>query len=74
MVADGIRLDCGDAEQRDARQGRHQLRADVGVGQEQSKYYFIERDPVAIGGPTNFNPFTNTEKAPRRCGPTRRRR
>ena len=25
-----------------------------------SKYYFMERDPVGIGGPTNFNPFVNT--------------
>ena len=24
------------------------------------KYYLAERDPVGIGGPTNFNPFTNT--------------
>ena len=24
------------------------------------KYYFAERDPVGVGGPTNFNPFTNT--------------
>jgi hypothetical protein len=24
------------------------------------RYYFAERDPVGIGGPTNFNPFTNT--------------
>ena len=24
------------------------------------KYYLSERDPVALGGPTNFNPFTNT--------------
>jgi hypothetical protein len=25
-----------------------------------TKYYFAERDPVGIGGPTNFNPFNNT--------------
>ena len=24
------------------------------------KYYLAERDPVGIGGPTNFNPFINT--------------
>ncbi len=27
------------------------------------KYYFSEHDPVGIGGPTNFNPFTNTQNS-----------
>ena len=35
------------------------------------KYYFAERDPVGIGGPTNFNPFTNTadSAANLKCAP-----
>jgi hypothetical protein len=30
------------------------------AARDRVKYYFAERDPVAIGGPTNFNPFVNT--------------
>ncbi len=33
------------------------------AAKNRSKYYFMERDPVAVGGPTNFNPFTNTENS-----------
>ena len=28
-----------------------------------SRYYLMERDPVGIGGPTNFNPFTNADNS-----------
>ena len=32
----------------------------LAAAKNRSKYYLMERDPVGIGGPTNFNPFTNT--------------
>ena len=38
------------------------------------KYYFAERDPVAIGGPTNFNPFINTANSANGAARATRRR
>ena len=33
------------------------------AAKNRSKYYFMERDPVGIGGATNFNPFTNADNS-----------
>ena len=35
----------------------------LAAAKNRSKYYFMERDPVGVGGPTSFNPFTNTDNA-----------
>ena len=61
--AAGIRLTCGNAEQREIGQGGINFAPMLAAARNRSKYYFMERDPVAVGGPTNFNPFTNTENA-----------
>ena len=61
--AAGIRLNCGNAEQREIGQGGINFAPMIAAAKNRSKYYFMERDPVAVGGPTNFNPFTNTENS-----------
>ena len=61
--AAGIRLTCGNAEQREIGKGGIDFAPMLAAAKNRSKYYFMERDPVAIGGPTNFNPFTNTDNA-----------
>ena len=63
MDAAGIRLNCGNAEQREIGKGGINFVPMLAAAKNRSKYYFMERDPVAVGGPTNFNPFTNTENA-----------
>jgi sugar phosphate isomerase/epimerase len=60
MAADGIRPNCGNPEQRTLGQGAIDFAPMLASAKNKTKYYFAERDPVAIGGPTNFNPFTNT--------------
>jgi hypothetical protein len=63
MDAAGIRLNCGNAEQREIGKGGINFVPMLAAAKNRSKYYFMERDPVAVGGPTNFNPFTNTENS-----------
>ena len=60
MAADGIRPNCGNPEQRVLGQGAINFAPMLASAKNETKYYFAERDPVAIGGPTNFNPFNNT--------------
>jgi sugar phosphate isomerase/epimerase len=60
MAADGIRPNCGNPEQRTLGQGAINFAPMLASAKNETKYYFAERDPVAIGGPTNFNPFNNT--------------
>jgi hypothetical protein len=60
MAADGIRPNCGNPEQRTLGQGAINFAPMLQAAKNKTKYYFAERDPVAIGGPTNFNPFNNT--------------
>ena len=63
MDAAGIRLNCGNNEQREIGKGGIDFAPMLAAAKNRSKYYFMERDPVAVGGPTNFNPFTNTENS-----------
>jgi hypothetical protein len=56
----GIRPTCGDAYQRELGNGDVNFAPMLVAAKNRVKYYLSERDPVAIGGPTNFNPFTNT--------------
>ncbi len=63
MDAAGIRLNCGNDEQREIGKGGIDFAPMLAAAKNRSKYYFMERDPVAVGGPTNFNPFTNTENS-----------
>ena len=60
MAADGIRPNCGNPEQRTLGQGAINFAPMLAAAKNKTKYYFAERDPVGIGGPTNFNPFNNT--------------
>ncbi len=63
MAASGIRPDCGDADQRTAGQGDINFAPMFASAKNKTKYYFIERDPVGLGGATNFNPFRNTAES-----------
>ena len=71
---------CGNNDQRELGLGEIDFTPMFAAAKDRVKYYFSERDPVAIGGPTNFNPFVNTANSakalnsdPRRCcTPTRR--
>ncbi|MDA0159765.1 hypothetical protein OM076_05795 [Solirubrobacter ginsenosidimutans] len=56
----GIRPTCGDADQRELGSGEVNFAPMFVAAKNRVKYYLSERDPVAIGGPTNFSPFTNT--------------
>ena len=51
---------CGNADQRELGLGEIDFRPIFAAAKNRVKYYYAERDPVAIGGPTNFNPFVNT--------------
>jgi len=55
-----IRPTCGNADQRELGQGDIVFTPMFVAAKNRSKYYLSERDPVAVGGPTNFNPFVNT--------------
>ena len=55
-----VRNNCGNNDQRELGQGGVNFGPMFAAARNRSKYYFNERDPVAVGGPTNFNPFTNT--------------
>src|SRR3954454_9532270 len=63
MVGSGIRPDCGDGDQRTAGQGDINFAPLFASAKGKTKYYFAERDPVALGGVTNFNPFRNTAES-----------
>jgi sugar phosphate isomerase/epimerase len=51
---------CGNNDQRELGLGEIDFAPMFAAAKDRVKYYFAERDPVAIGGPTNFNPFVNT--------------
>ena len=63
MVASGIRPDCGDGDQRTAGQGDINFGPMFTSAKGKTKYYFAERDPVGLGGVTNFNPFRNSAES-----------
>ena len=63
MAAGGIKPDCGDADQRTAGKGVINFAPLFTSAKGKTKYYFAERDPVAIGGATNFNPFVNSAES-----------
>jgi sugar phosphate isomerase/epimerase len=54
------RLTCGNNDQRTLGQGEINFAPMFAASANRVKYYFAERDPVGVGGPTNFNPFNNT--------------
>ena len=54
------RTSCGNADQRELGAGDIDFRQMFAAAKNRVKYYLSERDPVAVGGPTNFNPFVNT--------------
>src|SRR4051794_40364096 len=64
----GIRLDCGNNEQREIGKGATNCGQMRAAAKTRSKYYFRERDPVAGGGPTNFTPSPNPENSRRARG------
>ena len=53
---------CGDADQREIGQGAINFAPMFAAATNRSRYY-MERDPVGVGGPTNFNPFTNADNS-----------
>ena len=55
-----IRPTCGNADQRELGMGDINFAPMFVASKNRTKYYLSERDPVAVGGPTNFNPFVNT--------------
>ncbi|RKQ93231.1 sugar phosphate isomerase/epimerase [Solirubrobacter pauli] len=59
MAAGGISPSCGDNDQRVLGQGAINFAPMFSSAKNKTRYYFSERDPVALGGATNFNPFTN---------------
>ena len=63
MAAGGIKPDCGDGDQRTAGQGVINFAPMFTSAKGKTKYYFVERDPVALGGATNFNPFRNSAES-----------
>ena len=54
------RTSCGNADQRELGAGDIDFTQMFVNAKNRVKYYLSERDPVAVGGPTNFNPFVNT--------------
>ncbi len=65
---DNVRPTCGNPDQRELGQGDIDYAPIFAAAKNRVKYYFAERDPVAVTppNPTNFNPFTNTaNSAPR---------
>jgi hypothetical protein len=51
---------CGNSDQRELGLGEIDFAPMFVASKNRTKYYLAERDPVAIGGPTTFNPFVNT--------------
>ncbi len=58
-----LRPTCGNNDQRELGLGEIDFAPMLDAARDRVKYYFAERDPVGIGGPTNFNPFTNTQNS-----------
>ncbi|HEX6024856.1 MAG TPA: hypothetical protein VFZ00_22890 [Solirubrobacter sp.] len=54
---------CGNNDQRELGQGAIDFSPMFAAAANRSRYYFMERDPVGIGGATNFNPFTNADNS-----------
>src|SRR3954453_21302815 len=69
MAASAITLNCGNDAQREIGLGDINFAPMIAAAKNRSRYYFMERDPVAVGGPTNFNPFTNIENSMKAMGP-----
>src|SRR3954451_5357730 len=63
MAASAITLNCGNDAQREIGLGDINFAPMIAASKNRSRYYFMERDPVNVGGPTNFNPFTNIENS-----------
>ena len=63
MAASAITLNCGNDAQREIGLGDINFAPMIAAAKNRSRYYFMERDPVSVGGPTNFNPFTNIENS-----------
>ncbi len=58
-----IRPTCNNDDQRQIGTGDVDFGTLFAAAKNRTKFYLMERDPVGIGGPTNFNPFTNTENS-----------
>jgi len=58
-----LRPTCGNNDQRELGLGEIDFTPMLVAARNRVKYYFAERDPVGVGGPTNFNPFTNTQNS-----------
>jgi len=58
-----IRPTCGNNDQREIGTGDIDFGTLFAAAKNRTKFYLMERDPIAVGGPTNFNPFTNTENS-----------
>jgi sugar phosphate isomerase/epimerase len=58
-----IRPTCGNDDQREIGTGDVDFGTLFAAAKNRTKFYLMERDPIGIGGPTNFNPFTNTENS-----------
>jgi sugar phosphate isomerase/epimerase len=58
-----IRPTCGNNDQREIGTGDIDFGTLFAAAKNRTKFYLMERDPVGIGGPTNFNPFTNTDNS-----------
>src|SRR5262249_32547560 len=63
MAASAIALNCGNDAQREIGLGDINFAPMLAAAKNRSRFYYMERDPVNIGGPTNFNPFTNVENS-----------
>src|SRR3954469_220443 len=58
-----IRPTCNNDDQRQIGTGDVDFGTLFAASKNRTKFYLMERDPIAVGGPTNFNPFTNTENS-----------
>jgi sugar phosphate isomerase/epimerase len=65
MEGDLVDADCSNDDQREVGLGDVNFGPMFAAAKDRSKYYLMERDPVGIGGPTNFNPFINTANSVR---------
>jgi sugar phosphate isomerase/epimerase len=54
---------CGNNDQREIGAGEIDFAPMFAAAANRSRYYFMERDPVGVGGATNFNPFTNADNS-----------
>ncbi len=58
-----IRPTCGNNDQREIGTGDVDFGTLFAAAKNRTKFYLMERDPIGVGGPTNYNPFTNTENS-----------